>query len=797
MAYQITFDRPSMRYDEGLPIGNGRLGGMVMGGVGEKRIYLNEETVWYGGPRDRVNPDALKSMPEIRRLMREGRIQEAERLALLSLTGTPESQRHFTTLGMITMDFFRHPDRDAENYSNTLDFDTATVIQRYQLHGVNYQMKVLASIPHQVIAIQIRADRPSLHFYAGIERGERVAQFSYGTHEDDSRKVKDIGVMVNGNLGGHKGLNFAMTLAGRSDGQFRLIGDKIDIQNASVAELYLAGGTDFSGEDPEKLTLDRVEQALKDGFDAVESQHLDQWHSLYGLAGVSVNDSQLHERFPSMNRLFDAFHKDDLSDIGVYSQEDLDALNDELVMRLFHFGRYVLLASSYDSLLPAPLQGLWCRDLLSIWDGKYTTNINLQMAYWPVDSANLPGCFDGYLRLAERVRETGLETARRMYGCRGFVLHNNTDLWADTAVQDAGTHCSYWFDGGFWIAADLWEHYLYTADPEYLRRAWPILRDAAMFALDFMEEDEQGHLVMGVSSSPENFYYDNSGNAVSFCRMTAMDSQLIGLNLRNCETALRLLPDLERDADFEDRVRDAAERLFPTQIGTDGVILEWGEPHPAAEKAHRHQSHVIGAYPYDAITQRTPALFEAVGKTIDHRRADGGCNTGWSRAWAGGLYARLGRGDDARDMVGTMARYSGQPNLFSCCNIGRTPKLMEDSMPMQIDGNMGTVQAVIEMLLQSHDGEIRLLPALPSSWRKGSFFGFVARGNVVVDADWADGKLNSCTLHPRVDGEITLRAGCRVRLSSAGLLLTSDSEGVIRFRALANEIYRIERAESC
>ncbi len=787
MGHEIVFDRPSMRYDEGLPLGTGRIGAMALGGVREAFIHLNEETGWYGGPRDRINPDAREYMPEIRRLMREGRVKEAERLAVLALTGTPETQRHFTTMGIAVLDFFGHQDADAQNYRHTLDLDTATAVKEYTLCPVRYTVEVLAAMAHQVIAVRVRASEPVLDFFAGVERGERVAQFSYGTHEDDAVLLPN-GVAIRGNLGGRKGLDFFACMLGACDGELKRIGDKLVVKNAREAQLFIAMGTNFEGTDPETGSLDRAASALKAGFEAVREAHLRLWQPLYRAASVWLDRSI--RPLPSMNRLFDAFANHNPAQLGV---EDLSAFDDRLTVLLFHYGRYLLLASGHDCLLPAALQGLWCRDLLSIWDGKYTTNINLQMAYWPVDSANMTGCFDGYFRLAKRIRESGIEAARRMYGCRGFVLHNNTDLWADTAVQDAGTHCSYWFSGGLWIAADMFEHYRYTRDIAFLREAWPVLRDAALFALDFMEEDEAGELVMGVTSSPENFYFSAAGERVSFCSMTAMDSQLIALAFRNCLSALSELGGAEAPDGFGDSLLSALKRLAPTRIGSDGAIAEWDGAYREAEPMHRHQSHLIGAYPYDQITRRDGELFKAVGVSIDKRRRNGGCNTGWSRAWAGGIYARLNRGDDARDMISQMARLSGQPNLICCCNIGRAPKLMEDAMPMQIDGNLGTVQAVIEMLLHSHDGEIVLLPALPKSWHSGGFSGLVARGNVVVGAEWSDGQLTRATLEPRVEGEICVLAAPRMRVAGEGTVLETGADGRACWMGRAGARYEIVR----
>jgi alpha-L-fucosidase 2 len=345
----------------------------------------------------------------------------------------------------------------------------------------------------------------------------------------------------------------------------------------------------------------------------------------------------------------------------------------------------------------------------------------------------------------------------------------------------------------------MWEHYRYTLDVDILERAWPIMRDALLFVLDYMEEID-GELVMGVTTSPENSYIAKNGDKVSFCCMSAMDAELIALLMRDCLEAMKILrsagrANAEIPDTFENEITTAAEKLAPPRIGEDGAILEWGLEAVEAEPRHRHQSHVIGAYPYNAITEKDPELFEAVRKSIEKRIRNGGANTGWSRAWAGGLMARLGDGNAARDMVGSMARYSGLPNLFSCCNIRQVPKLMEDGKPMQIDGNLGTVQAVIEMLLQSHDGEIVILPALPESWQNGSFTGLVARGNVVVDAWWSGGRLTRAHLAPRVNGEVVIRSGLGYYLRSSDGTVLNETNG--RFKTLLSNsnIYIIERKE--
>ncbi|MBE0686000.1 MAG: glycoside hydrolase N-terminal domain-containing protein [Anaerolineaceae bacterium] len=799
---QLIFDKPSKttsktfeKFSEVLPIGNGRLGAMIGGGLQEKHIILNEETVWYGGPRDRNNPDAFQYMDKIRSMMREGNIREAERLALVALTGTPETQRHYSTLGMIFLEFLDDVG-EVENYKRVLNFDSATVTESYVMNGVAYELTAFASHPDSVIAIRVCASEPVLRFIAGIERGERVGNFSYGTHMDESVRYAPNGLVMRGTCGGETGLRFRGALFGRGNGDTVIIGDKLVFDKASEVTLFVAAATNFEFEDIENICVKRCRDALEKGFEACRLDHIAEWSPLFNNTSIHLESAEAIESPFPMNKVFEAFEKNDLSVLGL-SADDSQTLDDYLALLLFYFGRYLLLSSSRNCALPANLQGIWCRDLLSIWDGKFTTNINLQMAYWPTDSANLSICFEPYFQFAERIRKNGTISAKKMYGCRGFVLHNNTDIWADTAVQDAGAHCSYWFVGGVWIAVDMWEHYRYTLDLDFLEGAWPIMRDALLFVLDFMEESD-GELVMGVTTSPESTYYTEFGEKVSFCRMSAMDSELISLLMKDCLEAMEVLQssgrtDVEIPIGFEDEIKTAAKKLAPVRIGVDGAILEWGIEVEEGEPGHRHQSHVIGAYPYNEITENDTELFEAVRKSIEKRIRNGGGNTSFSLAWAAGLMARFGDGNTARDMVSGMARYSGLPNLFSCCNIKNTPKLMEDNMPMMIDGNLGAVQAVIEMLLQSHNGKIAILPALPTSWNKGNFSGLVARGNVVVDAWWDAGKLTHARLTPRVDGEVTLSTGEGYYLRSSEGMVINDTDGCIQARLSKDLAYVIEQ----
>jgi alpha-L-fucosidase 2 len=788
------FDQPSPRFEEGLPIGNGRLGAIVTGGLPEKYIFLNEETVWYGGPRDRNNPDAINYMSKIRTLMREGRVREAQRLALLALTGTPETQRHYSTLGIMVLNFF-NLEGNVKKYQRVLDFNSAIVTESYVMDGVSYELTAFASCPDSVIAVSIRASKPVLFFSAGIERGERVSNFSYGTHEDEIVRYAPSGLVMRGHCGGEKGLRFRGALFGTGNGDTAIIGDKLVFENASEVVLYFAGGTDYESSEIEAICVERCRAAMVKGFEACRRDHIAEWRPLYTNVSINLESVDSISGPLPMNKVAEAFKKNDLSVLNQLT--NWQTLDDYLVLLLFSYGRYLLLSSSRNCILPANLQGIWCRDLLPVWDCKFTTNINLQMAYWPVDSANLSICFEPYLQLAERIRQNGSITAQRMYGCRGFVLHNNTDIWADTAVQDAGTHCSYWFLGGVWIAVDMWEHYRYTRDIDFLVRAWPIMRDALLFIMDFMEEIN-GELVMGVTTSPENTYISPNGDKLSFCRMSAMDSELIALLMSDCLEAMDVLrlagrTEVEIPEGLDEQIKTASRKIAPPKIGEDGTILEWGFEAEEAEPGHRHLSHVIGAYPYHAITARNPDLYVAVRKSVEKRIRNGGAYTGFGRAWAGGLMARLGDGNAARDLVSGMVHYSCLPNLFSCCNIKQVPKLLEDNKPMQIDGNMGAVQAVIEMLLQSHDGEIVILPALPESWGKGSFSGLVARGNVVIDAWWDAGRLTGARVTPRIDGEVVINTGPGFCLRADDGTILDEVKGRIKARLCKDKTYVIEQ----
>ncbi|MEG2699333.1 MAG: hypothetical protein RR951_10430, partial [Ruthenibacterium sp.] len=512
-------------------------------------------------------------------------------------------------------------------------------------------------------------------------------------------------------------------------------------------------------------------------YDACLRSHLQEWRGQYQQTDICLQSAQ-SVIAPSMNELFAAFESNDYSSLACISQgTSMEALHDYLTTLLFRFGRYCLLSASRYGELPAPLQGLWCRDLLPAWDGKYTTNINLQMAYWPADAANMSQCYEPLIHFALRIRESGMVTARRMYNCRGFVMHNNTDIWADTAVQDAGTHCSYWFVGGVWLAIDLYEHFRYTRDREMLRRIWPVMRDAALFMLDFMDEVD-GKRILGVTTAPENFYFDEQGRKVSFCQMCAMDAQLVALLFAHCRQAAQYLREAfgtcEAEDGFFDELELAAQQIELPKIGLDGTILEWGFEAREAEPQHRHMSHLVGVYPYNFITEHTPELLRATQASLEKRIRNGGCNTGWGRAWGAGMLARFGRGNEARNMVGTMLQLSGQPNLFSCCNCGRVPKLLENSKPMQLDGTMGTVQAVIEMLLQSHcDAELRILPALPDSWDEGSFTGLRARGNLRVDAQWRSGKLLQATVMAGENAEFTIFCNTDFTVLADGVQISS------------------------
>jgi alpha-L-fucosidase 2 len=734
-SLRLWYNKPAANWNEALPIGNGHLAAMVFGDINNERVQLNEETIWSGEPGNNIIPDVYDSIQQIRKLLFEGKNKEAQDLSNKTFPrNAPPGINYgmkYQTAGSLMIHF--NDRQQPTNYQRDLDIGNAIASVSYQANGITYKREFIAPVTDNIIMVRLSASKPgSISCTLGMQT----------PFKEFTRQTKDGKLLLSGvtssvdNKTGR--LRYQVQVLPKAEGgKVSFTDSGIVIDKANTLTVYVAIGTNFinykdiSGNEAAKATQ-ALHAAASKGYQAIKTAHTAAYKKYFDRVSLDLGTSDASKK-PTDVRVAEFGKGNDPALVPLY----------------FQFGRYLLIASSWPGSQPATLQGKWNDKLSPPWDCKYTVNINTEMNYWPAEVTALPEMHQPLFNMLKDLSVTGRQSASKMYHARGWNVHHNTDLWRITGPVDGGFY-GMWPMGGAWLSQHVWQHYLFTGDKAFLKEMYPVLKGAALFYVDVLQTEPSHHwLVVAPSMSPENTYMSGVGISAG----TTMDNQLVFDVLSNANRAASILGE---DKLFADTLQTMIKRLPPMQVGQYSQLQEWLQDLDKPNDHHRHVSHLYGLFPSNQISPfNSPEIFEAARNSLVMR---GDKSTGWSMGWKVNLWARLLDGNRAYKLIAD--QLTPAPMDEKGQNGGTYPNLFDAHPPFQIDGNFGCTSGIAEMLVQSHDGSIYLLPAIPDQWKQGTVKGLIARGGFVIDMSWKNGKITWLKIKSKLGGN------CRLRLNS-------------------------------